>query len=102
MAAAALGCLGFDILEALLAFVVLPVLVAFVPLVALVAGEGAWTILMFGILDGEVEVRLPNGAVINPGLVADFYSHGFSQSFVDQMIPRTEFLYLTLISVRTR
>lgn len=31
-------------------------------------------------------VRLANGALINPGLVAGFYTHGYSQSQVDQMI----------------
>lgn len=31
-------------------------------------------------------VRLSNGTLINPGLVAGFYTHGYSQSQVDQMI----------------
>lgn len=31
-------------------------------------------------------VRLKNGALINAGLVAGFYTHGYPQSFVDQMI----------------
>ena len=31
-------------------------------------------------------VKLPNGSMINPGLVATFYTHGYSQSMVDQMI----------------
>ena len=31
-------------------------------------------------------VRLASGALINPGLVAGFYTHGYSQSQVDQMI----------------
>jgi hypothetical protein len=31
-------------------------------------------------------VRLANGTVINPGLVATFYTHGYPQSMVDQMI----------------
>lgn len=31
-------------------------------------------------------VRLSNGALINPGLVAGFYTHGYPQSLVDQMI----------------
>jgi hypothetical protein len=31
-------------------------------------------------------VQLPNGALINPGLVAQFYTHGYSQSMVNQMI----------------
>jgi len=31
-------------------------------------------------------VQMPNGAVINPGLVASFYTFGFSQAQVDTMI----------------
>lgn len=31
-------------------------------------------------------VQLPNGALINPGLVASFYTHGYPQSMVSQMI----------------
>jgi len=31
-------------------------------------------------------VQLPNGAIINPGLVASFYTHGYPQSMVTQMI----------------
>ena len=31
-------------------------------------------------------VQLKNGAVINPGLVAGFYTHGYPQSLIDQMI----------------
>jgi hypothetical protein len=31
-------------------------------------------------------VELPNGARINPGLVASFYTHGFPQFYVDQMV----------------
>ena len=31
-------------------------------------------------------VKLKNGALINPGLVAGFYTHGYPQSMVDQMI----------------
>lgn len=31
-------------------------------------------------------VQLPGGGVINPGLIADFYNHGYPQSTVDQMI----------------
>ena len=31
-------------------------------------------------------VKLPNGTMINPGLVAGFYTHGYSQSMIDQMI----------------
>jgi hypothetical protein len=31
-------------------------------------------------------VQLPNGCLINAGLVATFYTHGYPQSMVDQMI----------------
>jgi hypothetical protein len=31
-------------------------------------------------------VQLANGALINPGLVASFYTHGYPQSSIDQMI----------------
>jgi hypothetical protein len=31
-------------------------------------------------------VQMPNGAVINPGLVASFYTFGFSQSQIDTMV----------------
>ena len=31
-------------------------------------------------------VQLSNGALINPGLVASFYTHGYPQSMVDQMV----------------
>ena len=31
-------------------------------------------------------VKLPSGGLINPGLVAGFYTHGYPQSMVDQMI----------------
>jgi len=31
-------------------------------------------------------VQMPNGALINPGLVASFYTFGFSQSQIDTMI----------------
>jgi len=31
-------------------------------------------------------VQLPNGGMINPGLVASFYTHGYPQSMVDQMV----------------
>jgi hypothetical protein len=31
-------------------------------------------------------VQLSNGSVVNPGLIADFYDHGYPQSMVDQMI----------------
>ena len=31
-------------------------------------------------------VKLSDGRLINPGLVASFYTHGYPQSYVDQMI----------------
>jgi hypothetical protein len=31
-------------------------------------------------------VRLADGRMINPGLVASFYTHGYPQSYVDQMV----------------
>lgn len=31
-------------------------------------------------------VQLPDGGLINPGLVADIYTHGWSQSFVNQQV----------------
>jgi hypothetical protein len=31
-------------------------------------------------------VQLPDGRMVNPGLVAACYSHGYPQSFVDQMV----------------
>ena len=31
-------------------------------------------------------IELSNGTVVNAGLIADFYDHGYPQSFVDQMI----------------
>jgi hypothetical protein len=31
-------------------------------------------------------VKLSNGALVNPGLVAGFYTHGYPQSVIDQMI----------------
>jgi hypothetical protein len=31
-------------------------------------------------------VQLPNGKLINPGLVASFYTHGYPQSYIDGMI----------------
>ena len=31
-------------------------------------------------------VQLPSGALINPGLVASFYTHGYSQATINQMI----------------
>ena len=31
-------------------------------------------------------VQLPNGGVINPGLIADIYTHGWNQAFVNQQV----------------
>jgi hypothetical protein len=31
-------------------------------------------------------VQLPDGRIINPGLVASFYTHGYPQSYVDMMV----------------
>jgi hypothetical protein len=31
-------------------------------------------------------VELPDGRLINPGLVAAFYTHGYPQSYIDQLI----------------
>lgn len=31
-------------------------------------------------------VQLPNGKVVNAGVIASFYTHGYPQSFVDQMV----------------
>jgi hypothetical protein len=31
-------------------------------------------------------VQLPNGGLINPGLVADIYTHGWNQAFVNQQV----------------
>lgn len=31
-------------------------------------------------------VQLPDGNLINPGLVASFYAHGYPQSYVDQLV----------------
>ncbi len=31
-------------------------------------------------------VEMPDGRLINPGLVASFYTHGYSQSYVEQMV----------------
>ena len=31
-------------------------------------------------------VQLPNDHLINPGLIASFYTHGYPQSYVDQMV----------------
>ena len=31
-------------------------------------------------------VQLPNGNLINPGLVAAFYTHGYPQSYIDGLI----------------
>jgi hypothetical protein len=31
-------------------------------------------------------VQLPDGAQVNPGFIADIYSHGWNQSFIDQQV----------------
>jgi hypothetical protein len=31
-------------------------------------------------------VKMPDGRMVNPGLVAAAYSHGYPQPFVDQMV----------------
>ncbi len=31
-------------------------------------------------------VKLPDGRLVNPGLVASFYTHGYPQSYIDMMI----------------
>jgi hypothetical protein len=31
-------------------------------------------------------VQLPDGRMINPGLVASFYDHGYPQSYIDTMV----------------
>jgi hypothetical protein len=31
-------------------------------------------------------VELSNGTMLNPGLVASFYTHGYPQSMVDRMV----------------
>ena len=31
-------------------------------------------------------VQLPDGRLINPGLVASFYTHGYPQSYIDMMV----------------
>ena len=31
-------------------------------------------------------VQLPDGRMINPGLVASFYTHGYPQSYIDMMV----------------
>jgi hypothetical protein len=31
-------------------------------------------------------VQMPDGGLINPGLVASFYTHGYPQSYVDQLV----------------
>jgi hypothetical protein len=31
-------------------------------------------------------VQLPDGRMVNPGLIASFYTHGYPQSYVDQMV----------------
>jgi len=31
-------------------------------------------------------VQLPDGRLVNPGMIASFYTHGYPQSYIDQMI----------------
>jgi hypothetical protein len=31
-------------------------------------------------------VQLPNGRLINAGLVAEFYAHGYPQAFIDRLV----------------
>ncbi len=31
-------------------------------------------------------VKMPNGTVLNPGLIASFYNHGYPQSYVDYLV----------------
>jgi hypothetical protein len=31
-------------------------------------------------------VQLQNGRMINPGLIASFYTHGYPQSYIDRLI----------------
>lgn len=31
-------------------------------------------------------VQLPNGKLVNPGLIADYYNHGYPQSYVDALV----------------
>lgn len=31
-------------------------------------------------------VQLPSGGLVNPGLIADIYMHGWSQSLIDQQV----------------
>ncbi len=31
-------------------------------------------------------VQLPNGGLINPGLIADIYTHGWNQAFINQQV----------------
>jgi hypothetical protein len=33
-------------------------------------------------------IQLPNGVEVNAGIVADFYNHGYPQSYVDRLIAR--------------
>ena len=40
----------------------------------------------FGQNEYNLMVQLPNGGMVNPGLIADIYTHGWPQSFVDQQV----------------
>jgi hypothetical protein len=33
-------------------------------------------------------VQLPNGVEVNAGIIADFYNHGYPQSYIDRLIAR--------------
>jgi hypothetical protein len=41
-----------------------------------------------GMLQSEpnLMVQLPNGKLVNPGLIADYYNHGYPQSYVDALV----------------
>jgi hypothetical protein len=40
----------------------------------------------FGQMQPNAMVQLPDGRMVNPGLIASFYTHGYPQSYIDQMI----------------
>lgn len=50
--------------------------------VQMVQGPGS----PFGQDEYNLMVQLPNGGTVNPGLIADIYTHGWPQSFVDQQV----------------
>ncbi len=53
-----------------------------VPSVQMVSAPGS----PFGQNEYNLMVQLPNGGMVNPGLIADIYTHGWNQSFVDQQV----------------